>query len=411
MAQKFLVAVEEDALDRLRTKYPWKPKKQSAEGSKRLVALDLQSLRQYRQTDDILDKLVKAGVREQDAEAIASEFEDLLECRPADIKSKNQVYHLTDCYGRKKVIKFVTSNKEARIESLVNYHFSRHPVLSRYVAGSDFELPEEVRIGSDTKHIVIQEDICEKADQHLDNILKNGTRRQLNEYLEFWMKALAELHVYGTGIMDDIGVRETALRLTKEKDNDRVNTSNRLVRIVGYARLRQDIAEMDLESRDAFIHQDIRAENRIGQYAIDWGHAGRGNPMLDIARVLSDYDVNKRGVLSDDLIKQYIASYLREKKQLLGDTARVSDSELDSEFMEFCGLRLLYFQAQTAYLVSKGDECSDGEVRTKDFMVRQIPAVEKCLRKSRVSLSMPPQSFSVQDRPAYVPAEGLARAA
>lgn len=360
------------------------------------VASFADSEEEYFNKNTIIEKLIEQGINEQDALLITSQFDDLQGAAPADIKSKNIVYHLTDNQGNKKVVKFVTDKKEAEVEALANYHFSKHPVLKNHVASSNMETPLEVIINGNTKYMIVKEDITDKANKNLDKILEQGNKEQHNQYLTYWMKTLAKIHVYGTQIMDNLDCQEKALSLTKEKDEDRISLSG----ISIDKGLRKELVDKEIENGYEFIHQDIRKENRVGQYAIDWGHAGRGNGFLDIARVLSDYDVQKQTPLTETDYKHFIKQYLQEKKSILGKEP-VRKEEIDKAFNEFDAVRLLYYQAQTAYLTSKADDCSPTEAKTGEFMKSQIPEIEKSARKSIHQVSGPVLSYEQGDNLIY----------
>ncbi|PIN79893.1 hypothetical protein COV16_01795 [Candidatus Woesearchaeota archaeon CG10_big_fil_rev_8_21_14_0_10_34_8] len=326
----------------------------------------------YKET--IVQKLVEQGVGEREAAVIADNFE-IVNGRPVEEKSKNLVYYINEADGSRKVVKFVRNKEEADIEALANYHFSRHSVLRHHVASSNMETPAEVMVDDCPVYLTVQR---VKPDNGAEKMLQ-GTQKQRRTYLNNWMKILARFHVYGTQIMDGLDNDKKALSLYKEKDNDRVATANKVVRVVGDIGLRTALVQEDIENRGEFIHQDIRIENRIGYSAIDWGHAGRGNGLLDVARVLSDYEVQARGTLTDCDYKLLLAEYLKEKKGILGKPTEVSNAEVEQAYLEFNGIRLLYYQAQSAYQISRGPLLSPREIKTLEFQVNAISGIERSL--------------------------------
>ena len=66
--------------------------------------------------------------------------------------------------------------------------------------------------------MTIQENVNYKTGVRLNNLLKNGSKEQLIEYVEEWMRNLAAIHFYGTEVANKLNKYSSALRLTKEKD-------------------------------------------------------------------------------------------------------------------------------------------------------------------------------------------------
>jgi hypothetical protein len=307
--------------------------------------------------DSLEEILVGQGINPYAAMVISAEFGDLQECHPAKVASKNQVYHVDG-----KVIKLVTNKKEAEIEALVNREFSQHPVLGKYVARGLVDKPIEVKLDGATKYMVVQEDVS-------TNVGDPG--------LKYWLKAAAQLQVYGTEIMDRLGNYHPALSLTKEKDEARVKDSG----IIIDPDIRKDLKDAGIENQLVFIHQDLRAANREGIKVIDWGHAGRGNPYLDVARILLDAQLQRGRPFTEGDYKQCISFFLGERNKALkieGPTV----AEVNRGYQEFKEISLLYAEAQSAYLVSKGNACSVEERDNCEFLISQIGSIEKELTSS-----------------------------
>lgn len=326
----------------------------------------------------VIETLLDQGISELDALILAQHFEDTIWADFAGLRSKNIVYRIKDREGKGKIVKFVRSKKEATIESLVNYHFSRNPLLKDLVPGSNLEKPIEVDICGSKVYLAVQEDVSDKADQRLEKVLEFGNKQEVSRYLTDWMRSLARLHVVGTKIMDRLECTDKALSLMKEKDEGRLKDS----RIKYDSKLREELKRLNLEERYDFIHQDLRKENRMGQYAIDWGHAGRGNCYLDLARILSDHAVQSRyGTLGEKDYKHFIKTYLMEKKRIAGnEDTSVFEAELTEAYKEFSAVQLLYYESQAAYMALKGSNCSPHEYHTARLMRGQLPSVEKKVR-------------------------------
>jgi hypothetical protein len=331
----------------------------------------------------IYETLLEQGVKEQDAHVIVQEFQGVLKAKPVEIASKNQVYFLSDKQGRKKVLKFVNNKEEADIECLVNYHFSTHRILKTNIARGYNEIPIEVQVGDTKKHLVVQEDRRDKANYALQQMLDKGNKEQLFSYLNYWMRKLAEFHFYGTLIMNKLGNYAKARSIIKDADDERIKVGKYKHDPV----LRSECAARDIEGGNIFIHQDLRYENRLCQTALDWGHAGRGNYLLDPVKLLSDSAVQKRindrSELTEEQYKRLLQTYLNTMR-MLKKLPEVELKDLNQVYYEFNAMRKVYFESQAAYYDFKGGECTLNEQATNEFMQAKQSEVEQLVRKHRL---------------------------
>ncbi len=329
-------------------------------------------------SETIVNRLIANGISEEHAIA-ATHFFEVSGGDVIDERSKNTVYEIRDLAGTVHIIKFSRQKAEAETEAAVNYHFGRDQRVKRYVAKSDLEKPIECLVEGSPVYVTLQE--RQAADPFL-NLLWQG-KGETEKYLTEWMRILAKLHVYGTQIMNNVGQHTGALRLSKEKDEERIALANHIAPLVKDQALRKALTSAGIEEGRDFIHQDIRIENRIGFCAIDWGHAGRGNYLLDIARVLSDAAVQKYKKLDDATEKKYIAVYLRERRTLEGDNLPLSRVEIDATHREYQVIQLLYYQAQSAYQLSRNPGLLRVHERaTLEFQVSAIPQLERAVAEN-----------------------------
>jgi hypothetical protein len=300
----------------------------------------------------LLDTLSSQGICDEDAESIAENFEDLVQCDPVGLKSKNIVYSMLLRKEGRRIVKFVTDKEEAETECLVNYWFSRHPVLRRYSVSCDHAKPIKAKVGTVEKYLVIQKQIPiprMAIDWH--------DHDSLFSYLGYWMQALADVHNHGTALMDKLGNFRKAQSLNRTKDKNR-RTLNR-----SYDESRiSDIMLSGIESGRTFIHSDCRFENRIGHKFIDWGNAGRGNPYLDVARVLVDgrFHLDYEG--KAQLIKRYLSS-------------AENGHTFERAMKEYQSLAYLMSSSIGAYL--SGTSCSEEEKLTRQVMLEISPRIRK----------------------------------
>jgi thiamine kinase-like enzyme len=316
-----------------------------------------------KQDSDLIDTLITQGISPLYAQVIAAEFEDLKDASPATIASKNQVYHVGG-----KIVKFVNKKDEADIEAKVNFHFSRDKRLAHLVPKSDLDEAIEVQIGDTTKYITIQEDVSSKSRE---------------QGLDYWLKnALPRIHVYGTKVMDKEGIFRKANTVTDERSEGMIEESGLVIDTF----LRDEMKSLDLEDVLTFIHQDLRRQNQEGQYAIDWGNAGRGNPYIDLARVLLDSQLQKGNIFDESDYKKHLHTYLTERNNLMKIDAP-SDNDVNQAYNEFRKVALVFSQKQAAYLITKGDDCSPGELQDKEFLSHTAKNIERELVRSPAQMT------------------------
>lgn len=329
----------------------------------------------------LIDTLLHAGIPEIDAIAIDSLFDELQKCRPAALQSKNVVYHVVDKNGRPLVLKFVANKGEADMEALILSEFPHDPHLRNTVKvprGYN-RVPIPVTVGEATKYLVIQEDVS-TANRAFDATLQRGSRRQVYSLLERRLRIAAHIHVYGTQLMEKLGNHQRALRLDKEKDEARILESG----ILMDSRLRADTLSRGVLYGNELIHQDLRPENIIeprvlslDDTIIDWGHAGRGTGLIDVARLLLDHRAQRYGAFGKDEYAYFLRVYLAEKKKLMGLKGEITTQELERVYHDFMGVCVLYAQAQGAYLIQKAHACSPDEAASGQYLRSSVRDLER----------------------------------
>ena len=293
-----------------------KPRKYFYENSFRLLdAVEEYSTRKIEkiQSVNLIDKLILAGFEEQHAEFIANSLGDTEEGEAVGINSKNKVYFLKDVHGAKKVIKFVDKKDEADLEMIVNHSFAKHPVLKHFVPGTDIESPIDFEMNGKTKYAVIQNDVRPESKSKLAHTyFKNQPIN--HQYIEHWIRAIARVHHYGSEIMQEIGEMKPAETIScipgRVKDLERLEdckiTYNNLSKINEYV-------DEATEFQKSFIHFDLKPENRLGHYIIDWGGAGWGSHFLDVSMILND----ARFPLNKESKEYFVKLYINQRNELI----------------------------------------------------------------------------------------------
>lgn len=316
------------------------------------------AMQSHANPDKLLEQLIQHGVAEVDAQIILKEFEDLADASPTKLKTKNVVYHINDRNGKRKILKFVTQKEEAEIEAKVNYYFSRHPMLAQYIPRSDLEQPIAVLVGDSVKYLTVQEEVIENAPRSLG----------------YWIKALARMHVYGSQIMNALGVTKQALGLAREKDDERLEEGS----IVYEASVREDTIGAYLGKNQTFIHRDFRRVNRRSGFALDWGHAGWGEALIDLSALLLDYELQAGNPFTESDYKNCINAYLNERNASLG-VKNPTVKEVEVAYHEFTALGMVYAQAEAGYVTCNRNGRSPWEIENTNFLLGMMKTFEGTL--------------------------------
>ncbi len=337
---------------------------------------------EHAHSHSFLDELLHQNIAEQDACALVAAIDDdIAAAHEADEQSvKNRVYHVTDRDGHKKIVKIVGNEDEATIENLILTEFGKHSVLAKYVPQVYTSRPLEIETAFGRRYVIVEEDISSNEQALFQCLFTNGNKRQVQAYLNYWIKALAEIHYYGTEIMNkchDLIAHRTALPLMKDKDRERILRSG----IVYDHSLQHDLVSTSVEECSTFIHQDCRLENRLGSQLVDFGHSGGGNPMLDLVRLFVDPRLEWLQ-FGEQEYKKFIREYLSQRKKMSTGTENVSVAaqEVNALYDDFCTLRVLYSQSQAAYLITK--EARPERISfTARFLEYKLPEFEQVFKR------------------------------
>jgi hypothetical protein len=338
--------------------------------------------------ESIVHGLMSQGVGSKHALAIALQFEDALEsASPVGVNSSNEAYFIRFREnGIEKAVKFTTNKKQTLNSLIINYHFSRHPVLKHHIAGVDTLKPASFEFGGKEIYMTVQE---RRPKSELPK-----TKGELMNYLHNWMRVIARVHVYGTVEMDRIGHYKQAQSFGVDKYKERIDTS-----IVDHDKsVLIDARNRGIEYGHTVIHVNPKDDNRLGGHTlsdctlIDWDTSGRGNQFFDPVKITNE------GLVAEILGRELNEA---EKRELLGtlmEEKRACVGTLDPRIQEFYAWALEVnddmdttyhkFEMARAYMIShiegqlyqKGDKRSDCENKTMELMRSQIPGVQSNLR-------------------------------
>ncbi len=313
------------------------------------------------------EKLLGEGFSNLHANFISNELMDSLEVSSGstvDVASKNAVYYLTDILGNKKAIKFYEDKKSADMQAAVNYFFSADEVLKQFVGGSDLRESIPFELDGKKLYAVVENDVRENAlFNELDINLDSSNAKK--QYFGNWMNKLATLHVRGTAIMNMIGNHDSSQSLMRDEEVERFDDlydaeSNEFL---------SDAHKITGELHLDFINQDLKLPNRIGQYIVDWGNAGRGNPYVDLAVVLNDPRTN----LSEDEKQLYVSQYLKGRKSIAKGTIAQREFDLDVEMKKYSAAEFLVTSVLDAHYKSKNSK----DLSIEDAITSNLVSVKR----------------------------------
>lgn len=311
--------------------------------------------------------LIKKGFFEEHVAFISDHLQKqarvvIVDGVPVGIKSKNKVYYLQDVFGTAKTIKFYEDEKEARMEAIVNYFFPFDKDLATLVPGTDQREPSFFTVDGTELYVVIENDVRVKAsfNEFTLNLNKRSFRQQ---YFSSWMHKLAVIHVKGTQMMNMLGNYDGAKDLFREKDKERIDA---VYGAVTLSMLEDANASIDpLEA--VFINQDLKLDNRIGEYVVDWGGSGRGHPYTDLAMVLND----PRSNLSEGEKRHYLSLYLKKRQSLEETQSSYSLRTLDAEFAKYKNTEFAFISMISAFYETRNAIISPVSEEYRQFLFQK----------------------------------------
>ncbi len=238
---------------------------------------------------------------------------------------------------------------------------------------SESDMYYYLRDQAKNSHLVsVQEDVTNVANYKYDLALKSETKKGINQYMNYWLKTLAEVHILGSKYVSskygDDFIQEQAMKasylvsdniykniqkLEKTKSNLIKNGSSEesITKVNQVLKDKMRMLELDqivrADGEDDWIHADIKSNNMVGNYLVDWANSGWGNGLYDFIRLLKSTDMRKYD-LSVQEEKRYLKMYLSEKERLKQNffpeenVVKVTDEYVDKKYIVYSALKELY---------------------------------------------------------------------
>jgi len=246
------------------------------------------------------DKLISLGIPERAIDLNQELLNYIGSIERNDIISSNRNFFVNDMRGQRWMLKFTTDKRRATMEAFVNYHLSG---TFKFIPPSDMEEPLE----SNGVYITKQKDLR-------GSII-------IPKMVYDWLDCFADYHNRAASIFEEnmIELPDAFIRSTEE-ELERYAQGRKISGFsIDSIKFNEAISFLEGSSDKAFIHNDAKTGNFYGDFIVDWELAGLGDPAIDIAMVLMNYNVPKDGY------DHYLDHYIRQR----GITVSL-DSDLNS---------------------------------------------------------------------------------
>ncbi|MBW2990507.1 aminoglycoside phosphotransferase family protein [Candidatus Woesearchaeota archaeon] len=252
-------------------------------------------------TNNIIEKLVSAGIPEEALHENKGLWETLESIEKNDFVSKNQTFYVKDSVGDEWLLKLTMNEQGAFLESAAHYYLSEE---------FDFILPGKFPepIKSEGVYITMQKSEYKtiRASQNLD----------------YWLNCFALFHNDAKKILEKHKVDVPAVTFRSAKhEKDRHPRIKKLVDLSFDEIHLEDAINYLLESgHKRLIHNDVKQEHLIGKYLVDLELIGTGHPGLDLSMLLMQYHLPVYAW--DEHLKKYLefkgveSSFEEEFKEL-----------------------------------------------------------------------------------------------
>lgn len=215
-----------------------------------------------RRDDELVDKLVSAGI----PESCLAEHRELWEClqNPTQfpVESTNAVFAVQDAHGNPFVLKLHRDAQRAFREARATFHLGELPCI----VGS----PYRDSFNSEGVYVTVQ----------------NALTEERPPSIRYWMHALAAFHTKAPDLLAGAGLSLQPAHLRDAADYlDRHRSLRSLGFSLDHGRLADSIA-MLRERQDCIIHNDLIPDNMLGSHMIDLENIGYGSETIDLVLAL-----------------------------------------------------------------------------------------------------------------------------
>jgi len=255
-----------------------------------MVAKDISKRLQPPKEVSWIERLITKGLPPASVQTIIDRLGTVKGLDKNKALSVNQSFYV-DGEAGKVLVKFSHNQKKAKIEAAANHYLSKH---FKFIVPGLFPEPikSEDADGKDV-YITMQEDM-------------SSTGRMP---IGYWMSSFALFHRDADKILNDEGIEIASTYTSIDKildECDRTGTSYDKARI-------KDSLDYLQNSSSTIIHGDAKQDNLMSSYLVDLEGVVKGNPAVDLAMVLMQYDVPKEHF--DKFLNMYLDAKGVEDKE------------------------------------------------------------------------------------------------
>ncbi len=288
------------------------------------------------QPSSIKDALYKAGIPEELIET-NPDLCEFIKTAEENVAHTNRSFNLVSNSGESYFLKIHTDKVKADIEAAANYFL--HPELEHLIIPG--KSPKSLLAGD--YHITIQK--------------SNNNAIKVAKSVEYWVTSLALFHRAAEDILRRNKVQvpqfpfhETNRYIQRQRQGE---TSLKIDK----KRLTAAIQYLSLSSYQNVIHGDTKGPNRMDHYLVDLERISIGDPRIDLAPVLIEYQVPQER--HQELTNLYLSTYFQASveelpnSQLAEFTSGLPHAMYFSAVREHCGASLRELnKAQEPHVIS-----------------------------------------------------------
>ena len=226
--------------------------------------------------NSIEDFLTQAGIQDELIEGNRDLWDFARHLEHNEVVSYNETYKLVDKNGERWVLKVTDVEHKAKIEAAANYYLSDH--FSFIVPGMS---PDPIKING--LYLTLQKDVSDREDL------------LIKQSIDYWISSLALFHKEAEHILPSQGIivpdHEVIDFDIMKNIYDISDKSHELT--FDSEKIKDAIDYLKSTESKYLVHGDVKNDNRLGSMLIDLELCGKGNPSIDLALILMQYNVPK----------------------------------------------------------------------------------------------------------------------
>jgi hypothetical protein len=285
-----------------------------------------------------------------------------------DLSEENYYRHGNDAerkifFSKEYILKIAEKKYEKYTDFTILSYNQLDELVSHYLCESRIfhnKIPLSRNVENFPSSLKLIENINLENVNSIETELDKGTKKGINNYLDYWLTTLAELHSYGSQIMNrtvlfDLKAaylltdkRAKEIQKIQKVRNNCVdeNANKKLDNILSQKNRMYELENIihDDENKE-WIHGDIKSSNIVDNFLIDWENSGHGNGLYDFVRLfkstkLCQYEFSEEE--ERDYLRKYLNMKERFKKYCGQEYSVVDDSFVEKKYFVVNAIKELY---------------------------------------------------------------------